>query len=105
MRLAMGRSGRIQRILPLIFLVVISFVCAQAGPQGDEYDNYDSYDYDPEYDEGECLHFSFFLISFHSPLQTIYDNYLSHMQSSSPILSYLTLSSSFQSCLVLSSLV
>ena len=57
MRLATGRSGRIQRTLPLIFLIVISFVCANAGPQVDEYDSYDTYDYEPEYDEGESLYF------------------------------------------------
>lgn len=55
MRLATGRSGRIQRTLPLIFLIVISFVCAQAGPQVDEYDSYDGYDYEPEYDEGKSI--------------------------------------------------
>ena len=63
MRLAMGRSGRIQRTLPLIFLIVISFVCAQAGPQVDEYDTYDTYDYDPEYDEGESLDFQAYSLS------------------------------------------
>lgn len=76
MRLAMGRSGRIQRRIPiLLLLVVVLAVAARAKPQagaaagedspdgdyGDNYDEYNPVDYEPEYEEGEL--FFFFLFS------------------------------------------
>lgn len=66
MRLAMGRSGRIQR-LPLLLLLVVLISAGVSGkpqqgagageesPEGDYADNYDEYnpvDYEPEYEEG-----------------------------------------------------
>lgn len=69
MRLAMGRSGRIQR-LPLLLLLVVLISAGVSGkpqqgagggeesPEGDYADNYDEYnpvDYEPEYEEGTSI--------------------------------------------------
>lgn len=69
MRLAMSRSGRIQRLPLLLLLVVVISVVGVLGkpqqgagageesPEGDYTDNYDEYtvDYEPEYEEGTLL--------------------------------------------------
>ena len=68
MRLAMGRSGRIQRLSLLLLLVVLISAGVSGKPQqgaaagageespdgdyGENYDEYNPVDYEPEYEEG-----------------------------------------------------
>ncbi len=74
MRLAMGRSGRIQRLpLLLLLVVLISAGAARGKPQGaggedsadgdygDNYDEYNPVDYEPEYEEGKDTNKNYFL--------------------------------------------
>lgn len=75
MRLAMGRSGRIQRLpLLLLLVVLISAGAARGKPQGaggedsadgdygDNYDEYNPVDYEPEYEEGKDKKKYFFFV-------------------------------------------
>ena len=89
MRLAMGRSGRIQRLSLLLLLVVLISAGVSGKPQqgaaagageespdgdyGENYDEYNPVDYEPEYEEGTLSkkqNKTYFPSHLHCPITT-----------------------------------